>query len=44
MRNAEFGRKDEKCDQGGKIDAEKLGKWEAMEFGIWNSASGLSEL
>ena len=34
FRNAEFGRKDEKSDQGGRIEAAKLGSWEATEFGI----------
>ena len=31
FRNAEFGRKDEKSDQGGRIEAAKLGSWEATE-------------
>jgi hypothetical protein len=31
FRNEEFGRKDEKSDQGGRIEAAKLGSWEATE-------------
>ena len=36
----EFGRKDEKSDQGGRIEAAKLGSWEATELGIGKAGKG----
>ena len=36
----EFGRKDEKSDQGGRIEGAKLGSWEATEFGIGKAEKG----